>query len=162
MLRVELLSANNELRSFCYALNDAVVSNGSVSRIVDMELSEGGNPVTTYRADGLIVATPTGSTAYSMSAGGPVIDTGLDCISVTPICAHSLRCRPIVFSGDSVFEVRCKADPYHAKLSLDGEETCDLADGDKVIVKKSEYVTRLVRVGEGSFCNILYRKMSDI
>lgn len=162
MLSVSVIRGDERVLDERLALNDAAIVRASGLGVVEVELFCNGNPVYKYRGDGLIASTSTGSSAYSMSAGGPVIDTGLDCISVTPICAHSFRCRPIVFSGDSVFEVRCKADPDHAKLSLDGTETCDLADGDKVIVKKSEYVTRLVRVGEGSFCNILYRKMSDI
>ncbi len=144
------------------ALNDAAIVRASGLGVVEIDLSLGGKAVYKYRGDGLIASTATGSSAYSMSAGGPVMDTVLDCISITPICAHSLRCRPIVFSGDSVFEIVSKADPDHAKLSLDGEETLSLADGDKVIIKKSEYVTRLVRVGEGSFYSVLYRKMSDI
>jgi NAD+ kinase len=105
MLRIELRSGS-DLRSFCYALNDAVISNGSVSRIIDLELSEGGVPVTTYRADGLIIASPTGSTAYSMSAGGAIVDPRVPCICVTPICPHSFIARPLIFSDQSVLEIR--------------------------------------------------------
>ena len=105
MLRVELLSGN-EIKSFCYALNDAVISNGSVSRMIDLELSEGGALVTTYRADGLIIATPTGSTAYSMSAGGAIVDPRVSCFCATPICPHSFIARPLIFSDDAVLEVR--------------------------------------------------------
>ena len=94
MLHVEVVNTAGEVRQQMYGLNDAVITNGSVSRIVDIELSENGNPVTTYRADGLIVATPTGSTAYSMSAGGPVTDPRVKCFCVTPICPHSLAARP--------------------------------------------------------------------
>lgn len=162
MLSVSVIRDKGSVLDEKLALNDAAIVRASGLGVVGIELFCNGNPVYKYRGDGLIASTSTGSSAYSMSAGGPVIDTGLDCISVTPICAHSLKCRPIVFSGNSIFEIKCKADPDHAKLSLDGEETCDLADGDKVIIKKSEHVTRLVRAREGSFCSILYRKMSDI
>ena len=105
MLRVELRSGG-ELKSFCYALNDAVISNGSVARIVELELSEGGVPVTSYRSDGLIVATPTGSTAYSMSAGGAIVDPRVSCICVTPVCPFSFASRPLIFSDQAVLEVR--------------------------------------------------------
>ena len=106
MLRVELLSERGELRSFCHALNDATISNGSISRIIDMALSENGSPVTTYRADGLIVATPTGSTAYSMSAGGAIVDPAVPAFCVTPICPHSFAARPLIFSDTSTLEIK--------------------------------------------------------
>ncbi|MBE6619659.1 MAG: NAD(+)/NADH kinase [Ruminococcaceae bacterium] len=162
MLEVSVVRDGQKVLDGELALNDAAVVRASGLGVVEVELFCNGNAVYKYRGDGLIASSATGSSAYSMSAGGPVMDTGLDCISITPICAHSLRCRPIVFSGDSTFEIKCKADPDHAKLSLDGEETCDLSDGDTVIVKKSKYRTKLVRAGEHSFCSILYRKMSDI
>ncbi|MBO5294654.1 MAG: NAD(+)/NADH kinase, partial [Clostridia bacterium] len=106
MLRVELLNAAGEMKSFCHALNDAVISNGSVPRMIDLELSENGTVVTNYRADGLIIATPTGSTAYSMSAGGAVVDPAVPCFCVTPICPHSFGARPLIFSDSTVLEVR--------------------------------------------------------
>jgi NAD+ kinase len=161
MLRIELLSANNELRSFCFALNDAVVSNGSVSRIVDMELFEGGNSVTTYRADGLIVATPTGSTAYSMSAGGAIVDPRVSCICVTPICPHSFIARPLIFSDDAVLELKniCAREKM-LYLTVDGRMNFELYRNQKVRITKANIVTNLIRIKSCGFYKKLRQKMS--
>ena len=155
MLRVELLSGN-ELRSFCYALNDAVISNGSVSRIVDLELLQGGKHVANYRADGLIIATPTGSTAYSMSAGGAVVDPAVPCFCVTPICPHMMNARPILFPDDVVLEVKniCKREKA-LYLTLDGRNNYELFKGDVVRISKSDLYASIVQVKDRNF----YEKM---
>ena len=162
MIEAEVVRGGKVVVSNLIGLNDAAVVRATGLGVIETELFCNGQPVYKYRGDGVIVATATGSSAYSMSAGGPVMDTSLDCISVTPICAHSLRCRPIVFSGESVFEIKNRATPDHAKLSVDGSETYDLEDNDVVRIKKSKYITRLIRTGESDFCSILYRKMSDV
>ncbi len=162
MLEAEVIRDGKKEVSGMIGLNDAAIVRASGLGVVEIELFCNGEAVYKYRGDGIIASTATGSSAYSMSAGGPVLDTSLDCISVTPICAHSLRCRPIVFSGESVFEIRSIATPDHARLSVDGCEICELLDNDVVRIKKSEYVTRLLKAGNGGFCSILYRKMSDI
>ena len=161
MLRVELLS-NGELKAFCYALNDAVISNGSVSRMIDLELSEGGVPVTTYRADGLIIATPTGSTAYSMSAGGAIVDPRVSCFCATPICPHSFIARPIIFSDDSVLEVRniCAREKM-LYLTVDGRMNFELYRNQIVRITKSDLQTRLIRLKSCGFYRKLRQKMSD-
>ncbi len=161
MLRVELLTASGDLRSFCYALNDAVVSNGSVSRLVDVELSEGGNAVATYRADGLIVATPTGSTAYSMSAGGAIVDPRVSCICVTPICPHSLLARPLIFSDQSVLEIRntCAREKM-LYLTVDGRMNFELYRNQIVRITKSNIQTDLIRLKPCGFYQKLRQKMS--
>ena len=162
MIEAEVIRDGKAVVSRTLGLNDAAVVRASGLGVIETELFCNGQPVYKYRGDGVIAATATGSSAYSMSAGGPVMDTTLDCISITPICAHSLRCRPIVFSGESVFEIKNRATPDHAKLSVDGSETYDLEEGDIVRIKKSKYITRLIRTGESDFCSILYRKMSDV
>lgn len=161
MLRVELFSGN-ELRSFCYALNDAVISNGSVSRMIDLELSEGGIPVTTYRADGLIVATPTGSTAYSMSAGGAIVDPRVECFCVTPICPHSFVARPMIFSDSSVLEVRnvCAREKM-LYLTVDGRMNFELYRNQIVRITKSKLQTSLIRLKKCGFYRKLRQKMND-
>lgn len=161
MLRVELLSAGGELRSFCYGLNDAVISGGSVSRLVDLELCEGGNSVATYRADGLIVATPTGSTAYSMSAGGAIVDSSVPCFCVTPICPHSFIARPLIFSDSSVLEVRnvC-AREKNLYLTVDGRMSFELYKNQTVRITKSTMQTNLIRLKPCSFYKKLHQKMS--
>ncbi|MBQ9783951.1 MAG: NAD(+)/NADH kinase [Clostridia bacterium] len=162
MLRVELLTASGELRSFCYALNDAVISNGSVSRMIDLELSEGGMPVTTYRADGLIIATPTGSTAYSMSAGGAIVDPRVSCFCATPICPHSFIARPIIFSDDAVLEVRniCNREKM-LYLTVDGRMNFELYRNQVVRITKSTKKTKLIRLKKSDFYRKLRQKMND-
>lgn len=162
MLRVDLLGSGGELKSFCYALNDAVVSNGSVARVIDLELAENGETVTTYRADGLIIATPTGSTAYSMSAGGAIVDPSVGCFCVTPICPHSFAARPLIFSDRSVLEIRniCVREKM-LYLTVDGKMSFELLRGQSVRVTRSRLETKLVRFRKSGFYRVLCRKLQD-
>ena len=160
MLGVEMIDTKGQRKLASFALNDAVVTGGSVARIVDLELLEGGEQVTTYRADGLVVATPTGSTAYSLSAGGPIVDPKLSCFCVTPICPHSMVARPLVFSDSA--ELRVKNICVREKvlhLTLDGRMNFDLFFGDVVVITKSEMTTRLIRLkDEGFYSKIRMKK----
>lgn len=143
-------------------LNEVVLSHGIISRIADIELRCDDNVVNRFRADGLIIATPTGSTAYSMSAGGPVIDPRLDCICVTPICSHSLKVKPLIFTPDSKLNMinKCteESDMY---VTLDGNENFKLKYNESVNITKSNRVTKLIRMKKDGFYNILNSKMSD-
>ena len=161
MLHVELLNTMGEVRTTAYGLNDAVITNGSIARIVDVELSENGVPVTSCRSDGLIVATPTGSTAYSMSAGGPVADPRVKCFCVTPICPHSLATRPIIFPDTAVLEIKniCQREKM-LFLTVDGRTNCELYRGEIVRITKSPLETRLVRLKESGFYHKLRSKMT--
>ena len=133
MLNVTLLRVGREPHTTAPALNDAVVTHGAVSRLVDIMLYCDGRPVTRYRADGLIAATPTGSTAYSMSAGGPIIDPSLDCICVTPTAPTPL-CAPLVLSGSElVVEDIC---PTTGPVSHGTQRNLTLARGDRVRIQK--------------------------
>lgn len=160
MLKVEILSSKGQMRGTAYALNDAVIANGSTARIVDLQLSDGAEEVNTYRADGLVVATPTGSTAYSLSAGGPIVDPKLACFCVTPICPHSMVARPLVFPDTA--ELRVKNICVREKvlhLTLDGRMSFDLFFGDTVVITRSEMTTRLVRLkDEGFYAKIRMKK----
>lgn len=166
MLNVVLLREGREPHVTAPALNDAVVTHGAVSRLVDIMLYCDGRPVTKYRADGLITATPTGSTAYSMSAGGPIIDPKLDCMCVTPICPHSLYAKPLVFSGDSelVIEDIC-SDTVALYLTVDGSETYRMSRGDRVRITKSDLTAKLIRLnsksGSSSFYGVLQNKITE-
>ncbi len=161
MLHVELLNTAGEVRTTAYGLNDAVITNGSIARIVDVELSENGVPVTTCRSDGLIVATPTGSTAYSMSAGGPVADPRVKCFCVTPICPHTLSNRPIIFPDTAVLEIKnvCQREKM-LFLTVDGRTNCELYRGEVVRITKSPMETRLIRLKEWGFYHKLRTKMT--
>jgi len=162
MIRVELFGNNGELRSFCHALNDAVISNGSMPHMIDLELLESGEPVTTYRADGLIVATPTGSTAYSMSAGGAIIDPRADCVCVTPICPHSFTARPLIFSDASVLEIRniCMREK-RLYLTVDGRMNFEFYYNQMVRITKSPLQTNLIRFKKCGFFRKLRQKMNE-
>lgn len=162
MLKVELLSAGGELKSFCYALNDAVIANSSASRMIDLELFESGESVTTYRANGLIVATPTGSTAYSMSAGGAIVDPRTECVCVTPICPHSFVARPLIFSDRSVLEIRniCQREKSLC-LTVDGRMNFEMYHNQVARITKAQMKTHLIRLKKSGFFRKLRQKMND-
>lgn len=145
------------------ALNDAVVSNGSIAKIVDMQLRADEKVVGNYRADGLIVTTPSGSTAYSLAAGGPVMAPDVHAICVTPICSHSFRDRPIVFSDESVIEIKniCEREPY-LYLSIDGRINIRIMRNQTVRITKSEKTAKLIRVKEHNFYSELCNKLGAI
>ncbi|MBE6690839.1 MAG: NAD(+)/NADH kinase [Ruminococcaceae bacterium] len=160
MLSVGVYTQSGTKKTEVFALNDAVISNGSVARIVDIELYEGGELVSGYRADGMIVATPTGSTAYSMSAGGPITDPHLPCFLVTPVCPHSLTARPLLFRDDAVIELKnvCQREKM-LYLTVDGRNNIEIYRGDVVRITRAEMTTRLIRLRQGGFYNRLQSKM---
>ena len=161
MLAVTMLDVSGQKKISTFALNDAVVTNGSLARIVDLELLEGGTQVTTYRADGLIIATPTGSTAYSMAAGGAIVDPHLGCFCVTPICPHSLTARPLVFPDSATLDVKNICDrERNLFVTIDGRINYELYRGETVRVTKSDKTTRLITLKDRGFYNILRQKMT--
>ncbi len=144
------------------ALNDAVISSGYLSRIIDVTASVDGGDVITYHADGLIAATPTGSTAYSMSAGGPVIDPSMKCFCLTPICSHSLAAKPILISGDKVIKLKAyskKRTDIH--LSVDGRKVTAIKPFTEIFISQSKNAVKLVRINDRSFYKTLSLKFRD-
>ena len=152
MLRAEVLSGNGQQKFSAYALNEATVTNGTAARIVDLQLSDGDELIYTYRADGLLVATPTGSTAYSLSAGGPIVDPKLSCFCVTPICPHSLLARPLVFPDTANLKIKniCNREKV-LHLTLDGRSSFDIYYGDTVQITKADRTVKLLRMKDESF-----------
>lgn len=163
MISVTLVRDGKKIIDDICALNDVVLSKGALSVMSEIELNCNGDYVGKYFADGLIIATPTGSTAYSLAAGGPVVDTQMDCICITPICPQSFYAKPIIFSGNSVLEFK-KGERGHGKLFLtvDGGQNIEIKNKDVLYVKKSKVVTKIIHIKKNNFCNILRSKMSDI
>ncbi len=146
-----------------YALNEAVVGGASIFRIVEIELYCDGNMVNRYRADGLIASTPTGSTAYSMSAGGAVVDPRMDAMIVTPICSHSLNATPLVFSAESELIIKNVTDREEKLyLNVDGSEPRILTYGNTVTLRKSDKIVGFIRLKDGGFYQVLRHKMADV
>jgi NAD+ kinase len=127
------------------ALNDAVLARTALSRMVDLEAWADGTEVTTYYGDGLIVATPTGSSAYSLSAGGPLVLPGVEAIVLTPICPHTLTQRPLVLPHTCNMEIRVhNTRGGDVQLTVDGQVGCELREGDRVTVRRSEHPSHLL------------------
>lgn len=143
------------------ALNDIVLTNGPLPKLLSFGLYCNGEMVEKCYADGMILAAPTGSTAYSMSAGGPILDPCLNCICATPICPQTMNNRPVIFSGDSTLEFRNIVTRGNtAFLSIDGQESIMLHPEDTVRVFRSPYHTNLIRIKKGGFLNALRKKLS--
>lgn len=165
MLSVEMIKKDGKREVLPPALNDAVISIGTMPRIVQILLSCDDKAVKQYRADGIIATTPTGSTAYSLAAGGPIIDPHMNCICVTPVCPQSLYDKPMVFSDKSCLSFEIEKRPNFDEsvyLTIDGSEGRKIEVGDKIIIKKSNRITRMIRIKESSFYKLIHDKMSEI
>jgi len=141
------------------ALNDVVINRGNLSRIVNLETFVNGKYLSTFKADGLIISTPTGSTAYSLSSGGPIIMPELDSIIINPICPHILTNRPVVLPPDSVIEVIVWTKKGEASVTLDGQDLFVLKSGDRVGIKKSENHINLIESPQRDYLEILRTKL---
>lgn len=143
------------------AINDIVIARGAFARIINLETTISGEYVATYPADGIIIANSTGSTAYSLSAGGPLVNPRLEAIVITPICAHTLYSRSIVISSTDVVEVAVRAGRESTMLSVDGQEGFALANDDIVQVKKAQATLPLIYLGCRSFYHRLRTRLSE-
>jgi len=141
------------------ALNDFVISKVALSRLVNLKTFVSGEFITTYSADGLIISTPTGSTAYSLSAGGPIVQPNLGIIILSPICAHTLAVRPLIISENDVVEVILEHPSSKVMLTVDGQIGFDLKDKDIIRVKKASCQAKLIRLEEKAFFEILQTKL---
>lgn len=142
-----------------YALNDAVLHRGGLVRVVHLKVWVDEEEVGIYRGDGVIVSTPTGSTAYSLSAGGPILDPRLDAIVATPICPHTLAVRPLVLRADARIAIEVVSTPEDLILTIDGQVGSQARPGDRVIVRRAAEPVRLVRLPDQSFFSLLRRKL---
>jgi NAD+ kinase len=158
LLDVVLRSSSGEEQAY-RVLNDAVINKSALARIVELTLEVDRRRVASYRSDGLIISTPTGSTAYNLSANGPIVSPTLPVVVVTPICPHALSQRPIVVPDSSTVEVTLMTDEEEVYLTLDGQEGTAMKAGDTVSVNRSTTVVRLVRVADRTFYDNLRDKL---
>lgn len=144
------------------ALNEVCVSNSNFSRMISLSVEVNDEYINTFRADGIIVSTPTGSTAYNLSAGGPILNTNTELMTITHICPHALYARPIVVSGNDVIKIRVAGDYSNTQVTLDGQNDDRVKSGDAVVIRKSKYQTSIIKTTNLSFFDILRRKMVDV
>jgi len=162
MLDVKVFRGN-KIVSQDIALNDAVISKGSVARVAEMEVLADQTHVSTISGDGVIVATPTGSTAYSMSAGGPIVEPTSQCIIITPVCAHQLTARAMILDPGRVVTVRPpKGNRKYLYLSVDGGKAVRLGSGDRVEISRSAHRAQLARLADRSFYQIIDQKLGGL
>lgn len=159
MLHASVERDGDEIASHL-VLNDVVINKGALARIVDLKTTVNDYDVTTFKADGLIISTPTGSTGYSLSAGGPIITPSMDCIVITPICPHTLTNRPLVIDAAAVVSVTVKSlDDEDIYLTLDGQVGVELKSGDMIRVCRAEHNARLIMSEERDYFAVLRTKL---
>ena len=148
-----------------YALNDIVITRSGSMQIIHFHIYVNGQFLNEYSADGVIVSTPTGSTGYNMSAGGPLVEPGANLLVITPICPHTLNTRSIVLSAEDEVVVemaaRKKDAPFRAELNFDGGHAVSLMLGDRIVVTRSEKTTDILKLSQVSFLEALHNKMSE-
>lgn len=160
------ISRNGENIPVASALNDVVIGRSGVMGVLDFKVFVNGIRLNSYKADGIIVATPTGSTAYSMSAGGPLVKPSAQLIVMTPVCPHTLNTRSIVLEGNDIIEIEiCQTKPVECKDSayvyFDGDLATPLSNGDRIIIKKSANSTDIIKLDSRSFLEVLRRKLNN-
>jgi len=158
LLRSEVFRKGKRVREFL-ALNDAVVKNGVTARVIRLRLEVNNQYVATYVGDGLIVSTPTGSTAYSLAASGPIVHPDLSLIILSPICPHTLALRPLIISSKDTVNIWVEADHHEVILTMDGQENIPLQLGDLVQVRKARERLKLIVPEKRSYYQVLRTKM---
>jgi NAD+ kinase len=158
LLHAELLRAGKPVASW-EALNDVVITKTAIARMIDLDTHVDQMFVCRYKADGLIVATPTGSTAYSLSAGGPIIFPSVGAICLTPICPHMLTNRPVIVPDTSTIRITCQAEDDSAFLTIDGQIGEPLQKGDQIVCRSSTHTIMLIRPPRMLFFDVLREKL---
>lgn len=160
MLKAEVCDAKGNVVKTSFCINDVVIARGMQIKMEDICVELNGRLINNYTTDGIIVSTPTGSTAYSLSAGGPVVDPQIESILLTPICTHSLFSRGLIFKPDSVFKLYSHT-ATQLGLSCDGEETIIVPDGHYVLVSKADMYGEFIRIKNETFLEILNSKLAQ-
>jgi NAD+ kinase len=143
-----------------YALNDIVVDKGKSGRLITIDITVDDMFLNRMRSDGVIVSTPTGSTAYSLSAGGPLMQPAMKAVIITPICPHSLAVRPIVLSDESVVRICLQQVEMNAQINIDGQYRINISAQDVIIIKKADYAVKWISTGKRCFFEILRTKLN--
>ncbi len=159
MLKVQILRKNRFRETF-FVLNDVVIELDAQSKLGRFKAYLDNEFLNDYRANGLIISTPTGSTAFSLAVGGPIVVPDVDALIVAPICAHSLSERPMIFSGHKVLRVTNDREDYRYTVSVDGKSDCKLEFQDSVFVSKAPFETRLIQFKGSSFFELLRTKLN--
>ncbi len=160
MIEAMVNADKKEKTSPLTALNDLVISRASYTRMIALDVLVDNHFVTSYVGDGVVVSTPTGSTAYSLSAGGPVVDSSLDVCIITPVCPHTMSSKPLIVPGSSEITIK-----FHANfddismLTADGQKSVKIAEGDEIVIKASPLKTRLIKVSGRGFYDIFTKKL---
>jgi len=141
------------------ALNDIVISRGAAPRMIELEVSVNGQVLTCYRCDGLIISSPTGSTAYSLSAGGAIVSPGAQVFAITPICPHTLSNRSVIISSSAIVQVKVISKKVETTITADGQVQADLEADDVITIQRSKCATQLLHPGGSSFFDTLRRKL---
>src|SRR6266700_2939043 len=157
-LAVTIRTASGELGETRNAVNDAVIAQRNLARLLDLEARLDGTPIATYKADGVIVSTPTGSTAYTLAAGGPILTPDLEALVLTPICPHTLTNRPLVMRVDARLSVK-NVSGSDVTLTIDGQWGCKLEHNDAIEIRKTDRPLRMYRPAK-SFFSVLRQKLS--
>ncbi len=163
-MMLQIIHRSSQGEASYYAMNDAVISRGSLSRLIDMDVSLAAEKsyICHYRADGLIFSTPTGSSAYSLAAGGPVVEPTMKCLLMTPVCSHSLFARPVVFSHYSQLSVSASCDDdTEVFLTVDGIKTVTLAHDDTLLIAEAPIDTEFIKLKDKSFYRVLNDKFTE-
>jgi NAD+ kinase len=158
MIEAEVIRDNQVIYRHV-ALNDIGIGKGSFSRMITTQIEVDGKYLGTYSGDGVILSTPTGSTAYSLSAGGPIVAPYLQAIILTPIAPHTLTARPIVLAPDDHLRISIKSTHQETALTIDGQDCLPLLPGDAVFVGRSQAITRLIKWQERSFFDVVRKKL---
>jgi NAD+ kinase len=159
-MMMEIVVTRRDQRIATYrALNDAVINKGTLARIIEIEAHVDGHYVSSFRSDGLIIATPTGSTAYNLSAGGPIIFPNMNAMVLTPICSHTLTNRPIVLPAGVRIDITLRSSQDEVYLTVDGQEGLRLDRGDRVSLEKSNVYVKLVEPSDKNYFDVLRGKL---
>ena len=157
LLQAEAVGIENVESPF--ALNDIVIDNGPISRLIDIKLSVNNEEIVTYKADGLIISTATGSTAYSLAVGGPIMHPKMEGMIASPISSFSLNTRPLIFSSDAELEISVENENHQAQVTIDGQVMFPLVDTSKIKIKKADFYTQFIVFPESSFYQVLRNKL---